>query len=161
MAKVSATRQVREEGWIAESGSLIAVLFGMALVVGLLAGLGAQRYMRDFGHPVAIYQGSAPKEIVKLGYTDVAAYNIDHAREHAVIDKLLAAPVGSQMLWENPETGNRGVIWVARQAMLPNGAVCRDLVRHTLLNNTYRNTAGTTCRPANGSYPPEIPWHAE
>ena len=96
-----------------------------------------------------------------MGYHSENDFNADHAREQTVIQKLLAAPVGSQMLWENPETGNRGVIWVAGQHAGTDGGMCRDLVRHTLVNNSYRNTAGTTCRGGNSGYPDQIAWRAE
>jgi hypothetical protein len=139
----------------------IFLLFAMALVVGLLAGLGAQRIVQNYGRPAALRSGATPKEIVDLGYNSETDFKADHAREQAVITKLLVSPVGSQMLWENAETGNRGVIWVASQHTTPDGGVCRDLVRHTLLNNAYRNTAATTCHGVNAGYPDQIAWRAE
>ena len=150
-------RRVEEQ---ADGAGIILLLFALAMLIGLAVGFGVVRYNAELGRPMALYHGSsAPKEVIDQGYHNEADYNADRAREQAVLTHLLAAPVGSQALWENPETGNRGVIWVAREQK--GAEVCRDLVRHTLLNNAYRNTAATVCRDPSGAFPERVAWHQE
>ncbi len=149
--------RVEERG---DSAGLILLLFALAMLIGLVVGVGAVRYNAEFGRPMALYRGSsAPKEVIDQGYHNESDYNADRLREQAVLTRLLASPVGSQALWENPETGNRGVIWVASEHR--GAEICRDLVRHTLLNNAYRNTAATVCREPRGAFPERVAWHQE
>ena len=100
-----------------------------------------------------------------LGYHEERHYLADREQEHVTVERLLTLPVGAQALWENAETGNRGVIWVAgeREGIAPGeaGKLCRDLVRHTLLNNAYHNSLGTICHPPGKEYPGEVAWRIE
>jgi len=151
---------------LAEGAGMILLLFGFAVLIGLAVGFTAQRWATDPGRPISLYRSSgAPKEVVDQGYKSESDFNADHAREQETISRLLVAPVGTQVLWENPETGNRGVIWVASEHVgnqgAQNGQTCRDLVRHTLLNNTYRNTVGTTCHTAGKAFAADIAWQVE
>ena len=143
-----------------DGAGAIVLLFALAVLVGLGVGFGALRYAADPGRPLALHHSnSPPKQVIEAGYHNEADFNADRARERAVLTKLLAGPVGAQALWENPETGNRGVIWVASEQK--GAEICRNLVRHTLLNNTYRNSAATICHAPGQDFPADIPWHVE
>ncbi len=152
-------------GW--DSGFGVVAMFGLAVLVGLVAGLGAQRWAGLDRRPLALRQGPVAqkpvtqKEAVAEGYQTDADYLADHARERVVITRLLAAPVGSQQIWENPETGNRGVIWVARETVRADGGHCRGLVRHTLINNAFHDTEAVTCRANAGDFPSDVTWRPE
>ena len=144
----------------------VLMLFGAALTIGLLVGITAQHRATDPGNAAFLKSGrTVPRDVAAYGYTSMNDFNSDHLREQATITQLLQAPVGSQSLWENPETGNRGVIWVMKERQVERGAqpgqTCRDLMRHTLLNNAYRNTVGSTCRDKGQAYSAEIAWTPE
>ena len=151
---------------LADGIGAVMMLFGFALIIGLLVGITAQHWATDPGSTAYLKSGhSVPKDVRQFGYTSMSDFNSDHQREQATITHLLEAAVGSQSLWENPETGNRGVIWVMNERQVEQGAmrgqICRDLLRHTLLNNAYRNTAGTTCHVLGQAYSAEITWKPE
>jgi hypothetical protein len=151
-----------EPTWWSESGGAILLLLGLALLVGLVAGLGAQRYTQHLERPVVLYQHQGPsKTAAALGYDSDEDYIADRTRERAVIEKLLAAPVGTQLLWENPKLGNRAVILVTRDGARPDGAQCRELMRHSLVNEHFHATVATVCRAADGKAEEEILWRAE
>jgi surface antigen len=161
----------RREGlWVDdvwEGAGTIVALVGLAVLIGLAVGFAAQRWAADpafvvwHGGPT----GAVSKAASDLGYKVERDYLADRAREQATVERLLTLPVGSQILWENPETGNRGVVWVAgdhaADAAEPAGTFCRDLVRHTLLNNAYRNSLGTTCHAPGQPYSPDVAWRIE
>ena len=149
-----------------EGAGAIVLLFGLAVLIGLLVGFTAQRWATDPDFVAWRFRsGTVSKAASDLGYKAEGDYQADRQRERATIDRLLTMPVGSQALWENPETGNRGVIWVGGQhegaASGQPGKFCRDLVRHTLLNNAYRNSLGTTCQAPGERFPPDIAWRIE
>lgn len=146
-----------------DSGGGLVAMFLLALLVGVLAGLGVQHLARLPGRPMSLYHGTVTqKQAVEEGYEQDADYLADRARERAVITRLLAASVGSQQLWENPETGNRGVIWVANETATADGSRCRELIRHTLINNAFRDTETTACSAGpRGTISPDVTWRPE
>jgi surface antigen len=153
-----------EEAWDG-AGALVALL-GFAVLVGLGVGYSAQRWANDPGRlPGRFERHSVSKSAGALGYQTDEAFEADRKRETETVTRLLGMPVGSQLLWENPETGNRGVIWVAGEHAGGSGteanAICRDLVRHTLLNNSFRNTLGTTCRKPNQAFSADVTWQQD
>lgn len=74
----------------------------------------------------------------------------------AAMQKMGTAPVGTQVAWVNPESGNRGTQTPTSDPTIgSNGQLCRAYHETLYLKNgTQRQQDGTTCRDAAGD------WHA-
>ena len=83
---------------------MVLLLFGMALVIGILVGIGARSWTQqyDSGPPTARFSVGLSSEAVDLGYKSEAAYISDRDRASAAQDAVLASGPGAQRLWENP-----------------------------------------------------------
>ena len=153
-----------DDAW--DGAGAIVALFFFALLIGLLVGFTAQRWATSPEVAASRYSASAvSKAASELGYHEERAYQADRQHEQVTVERLLNLPVGTQQLWENPETGNRGVILVSGEragaASGEAGKTCRDLVRHTLLNNAFHNSLGTICRAPGEGFPGDVAWRVE
>jgi surface antigen len=72
------------------------------------------------------------------------------------MQQMASAPVGTQVAWANPESGNRGTQTPTAEATVDSqGQLCRSYHETVYLKNaTERQQDGITCRDANGD------WHA-
>lgn len=65
--------------------------------------------------------------------------------------RAMAAPVGEPIVWENPETGNRGHTVATRQgSVASSGQVCREYTTEIIVGGRPETMVGTACR--NGDY---------
>lgn len=145
---------------LSEGPNMIVLLFAMALVVGLLVGLGARQLTHRYSTNRQT-TGELPAAAVDLGYREARDYRIDTERASLALSDVLAAEAGSQRLWENAETGNRGIVWASEETRRTDGASCRALARRTLINGAFRHGAGVACRTASGGWDQKGGWHAE
>jgi len=143
-----------------DGASMILLLFAAALVVGVLAGLGVRSLQRSAAVRSAMEHAGTPlpAEAAGLGYRTEQAFAADRDMAAEALEAVLNDGPGAQRLWENAETGNRGVIWAAAATMQPNGVVCRSLARRTLINNAYRNAEAQACRNPTGQWEGGITW---
>lgn len=137
--------------------SLILVLFGVALLIGILVGLGA-RSLTSPDTDRGPEEGRLSAMAAHLGYHTEWDYAGDRKREAAALRQVLGAPPGAQHLWENVESGNRGVIWAAPEVPRADGGACRSLDRRTLVNGAFRSAQGKACRNARGVWDDAVQW---
>lgn len=143
---------------------MIFLMFGLAILVGVLVGLGARTWTRQYAERPILRDEERPplpSVAVDLGYKREEDYQSDRLRAVQATLEVLQGPPGGQRLWENAETGNRGVIWGAEEKRASNGALCRDLERRTLINSAFRNASAVACRDAQGRWSGEVAWHAD
>lgn len=148
--------------------NMILLLFVIALVIGILVGLGARSLTRHDGGASAAHQSQADwqpaavsAEASALGYRSDWDYSSDRRRASFALGRVMAGLAGEQRLWENPESGNRGVVWSAAEHAGDHGTICRDLVRRTLINNAFRSAAATVCRDPKQAWPTEVAWQGQ
>ena len=148
-------------GRLSDGPNMIVLLCGVAVAIALLAGLGARQFTRhlDTGRslPKAELSGAASE----LGYKGERDFRIDNERASLALSDVLGAQPGAQRLWENAESGNRGIVWASGETSGTDGATCRSLARRTLINGIFRNTASTACRTASGEWEQKGGWRAE
>jgi surface antigen len=123
---------------------MIGLLFALALVVGVLVGLGAHQLSRP--RDGRLSPGALSASAIDLGYKTERDFRMDSQRAETALAHVLAAGPGAQELWDNAETGNRGLIWASEENRRGDGTLCRNLARRTLINGAFRNAAGTACR---------------
>lgn len=118
----------------AVSGAVIGSQFGggsgktVAAVVGALAGAWV-------GNKVAAGMTAQDK-----GYYNGAA------------TRAASAPVGQQITWYNPESGNQGTITPTREGRDSSGSACREYQQTVTIGGKTERAYGTACKQADGSW---------
>ena len=118
----------------AVSGAVIGSQFGggsgktVAAVVGALAGAW-------IGNKVAAGMTSQDR-----GYYETAA------------SRAATAPVGQQITWSNPQSGNQGTIIPVREGRDSNGSACREYQQTVTIGGKTERAYGTACKQADGSW---------
>lgn len=101
---------------------------------------------------IAIGTGAALGGIGGLLMGSAAGESMDRAdRMYAQqsFHQAMRAPVGEQIVWENPETGNRGHTVATRQGSVPaTGQVCREYTTEIIVGGRPETMVGTACRNA-------------
>ena len=118
----------------AVSGAVIGSQFGggsgqtVAAVVGALAGAWV-------GNKVAQNMTAQDR-----GYYETAA------------TRAVAAPVGQQITWYNPQSGNQGTIVPVREGRDTTGNACREYQQTVTIGGKTERAYGTACKQADGSW---------
>ena len=118
----------------AVSGAVIGSQFGggsgktVAAVAGALAGAW-------IGNKVA--QGMTAQD---RGYYEGAA------------TRAASAPVGQQITWYNPQSGNQGTIVPVREGRDTSGNACREYQQTVTIGGNTERAYGTACKQADGSW---------
>lgn len=147
-----------------------AFLLGVVALVGLLTYWAAWSWQHRLNHsadPAAYRDGPAgdgpageavSAEAAGLRYVSQEAFRNDQSRAAAALGSVLARGPGAQEIWENHETGNRGLIWNTNETIRPDGAVCRHAERRTLINHVFHDGIAEVCRPAGGQWDADVTW---
>ncbi len=118
----------------AVSGAVIGSQFGggsgqtVAAVVGALAGAWV-------GNKVA--QGMTAQD---RGYYETAA------------NRAAAAPVGQQIVWNNPQSGNQGTITPVNEGRDSSGNACREYQQTVTIGGKTERAYGKACKQPDGSW---------
>jgi hypothetical protein len=141
--------------------NMVVLLIALALVMGLLVGLGARELARHHDTLRRPGRGELSAGASELGYKTERDFRIDSERADLALIDVLAGQPGSQRLWENAETGNRGIVWASEELPTNGGASCRSLARRTMINGVFRNGAGVACRTSSGGWEQKGEWRSE
>lgn len=118
----------------AVSGAIIGSQFGggsgqtVAAVVGALAGAWV-------GNKVAAGMTAQDR-----GYYETAA------------TRAASAPVGQQITWANPQSGNQGTIVPVREGRDSSGNACREYQQTVTIGGKTERAYGTACKQPDGSW---------
>jgi surface antigen len=66
--------------------------------------------------------------------------------------RAYTAPVGQQITWNNPQTGNSGVIVPVRDGYANNGAYCREFQQTITVGGQKQQAYGKACQQPDGSW---------
>lgn len=80
-----------------------------------------------------------------LDRADMAAANQATQRAHT-------APIGQQITWSNPESGNHGTVTPRREGTDNSGNYCREYQTTVTVGGKTEQAYGTACRQADGSW---------
>jgi len=64
----------------------------------------------------------------------------------------LEAPVGEQISWNNPDTGNYGYVTPTRDGTNADGSYCREYQQTIYVGGKQETGVGTACQQADGSW---------
>ncbi len=77
---------------------------------------------------------------------------VDRMKAEQAYARAATAPVGQQIAWNNPQTGNHGTIMPLREGTSASGSYCREFQQDVTIGNKTERAYGTACRQPNGSW---------
>lgn len=81
-----------------------------------------------------------------LGYSTAASYRADQSLASATLRSIMTSSAGTQQIWENRETGSRGLLQVEGSLLRGDGSDCRKFRQRLLLNGKLRENNVIACR---------------
>jgi len=78
--------------------------------------------------------------------------NADRAAYSRAENRAYAAPVGQQITWNNPQSGNSGTITPTRDGYASNGAYCREFQQTIMVGGQKQEGYGKACQQPDGAW---------
>lgn len=82
------------------------------------------------------------------GYLDWS----DAACAQQAAQRAYAAPLGTEIAWDNPQTGHRGSIAPIRDGTSASGHYCREFQQTVIIGGRRERAYGTACRQPDGAW---------
>lgn len=76
----------------------------------------------------------------------------DRLAANRATEQSLTSPVGEQISWNNPESGNRGTVVTTRDGYSNSGRYCREYQQNVVVGGKTEKAYGTACRQPDGSW---------
>jgi surface antigen len=76
----------------------------------------------------------------------------DQTYYQSAASRAATAPVGQQITWYNPDSGNQGTIVPVREGRDSNGSACREYQQTVTIGGKSTQAYGTACKQADGSW---------
>ena len=76
----------------------------------------------------------------------------DQMYANRAFNQAAAAPVGQQINWSNPESGNSGTYTTTRTGRTNTGAQCREFTQTIMIGGQAKQGVGTACQNPDGSW---------
>jgi len=76
----------------------------------------------------------------------------DHQYAEQASQRAYAAPIGERVVWNNPQSGNSGVVVPVRDGYTPSGSYCREFQQTIMVGGRSEQAFGTACRQPDGSW---------
>jgi len=77
---------------------------------------------------------------------------VDRSRAYDAQQRAYGAPMGSNVNWRNPRTGNYGYVTPTRDGYDQSGAHCREYQHTVTIGGRQEQAYGTACRQPDGSW---------
>ncbi len=127
-------------------GTIIGTLGGAALGGFLGSQIGSGTGNLAFTGLGVLVGGFAGNQIAKA-LTCEDKQQMNQANQQAQ-----AAPVGEQINWNNPDSGNSGTVTAVRDGTASNGQYCREFEQTVTVDGKTEQGQGVACRQADGSW---------
>ncbi|MCL2468664.1 MAG: RT0821/Lpp0805 family surface protein [Alphaproteobacteria bacterium] len=76
----------------------------------------------------------------------------DRAAMSGATSRAYTAPIGQQIVWNNPQSGNSGTITPVRDGTAANGAFCREFQQTIIVGGQQQQAYGRACQQPDGSW---------
>lgn len=76
----------------------------------------------------------------------------DQMYANRALTQAAAAPVGQQISWANPDTGNSGTYTTTRTGRTNSGSQCREFTQTIMIGGQAKQGVGTACQNSDGSW---------
>ncbi|WP_448207059.1 RT0821/Lpp0805 family surface protein [Azospirillum sp. sgz302134] len=118
---------------------------------GVVGGLAGSRFGGGSGKLVAVGVGT----LLGAALGNAAGKSLDRADQayaQQAVGQAYAAPTGSTIRWNNPQSGNWGTYTPTRDGTGPSGELCREYQTTISIGGQLQQGVGTACRQADGSW---------
>ena len=78
--------------------------------------------------------------------------NADRAMANQANQRALNSPIGEQITWNNPDSGNYGTVVPVRDGRSATGSYCREYTQTINVGGRSERAYGTACRQPDGSW---------
>jgi surface antigen len=78
--------------------------------------------------------------------------DVDKQKAKQAYTQATTAPVGQQITWNNPDSGNSGTVVPTREGMAENGNYCREFQQKVMIGGKEESAYGVACRQPDGSW---------
>lgn len=76
----------------------------------------------------------------------------DRSRASAAAQRAYTAPIGQQITWNNPQTGNSGTVTPVKDGYASNGEYCREFQQTITVGGQQKQAYGKACQQPDGSW---------
>ena len=76
----------------------------------------------------------------------------DQMYAQRAFNQAATAPVGQQITWSNPESGNSGAYVPTRTGRTSNGQTCREFKQTIVIDGRSETGVGTACQNSDGTW---------
>ena len=77
---------------------------------------------------------------------------VDKLKAERAYEKATTAPIGEEITWSNPESGNRGSVTPTREGTSTTGAYCREFQQTVVIGGKEEEAYGVACRQPDGAW---------
>ena len=78
--------------------------------------------------------------------------DIDRLRAGQAQARAQSAPLGEEILWDNPKSGHSGSVVATRDGASTSGRYCREFQHTVFIDGTAERGYGTACQEPDGSW---------
>ena len=76
----------------------------------------------------------------------------DRLSAASAVDQAQVGPIGETIIWDNPDTGNRGTVTPVREGTSTEGRYCREFVQSITIAGETQQGYGIACQEPDGSW---------
>ncbi len=76
----------------------------------------------------------------------------DKEKAERAYTQATTAPIGQQIKWDNPDSGNSGTVTPTREGTAENGNYCREFQQEVTIGGEAETAYGVACRQPDGSW---------
>ncbi len=77
---------------------------------------------------------------------------LDEMKAQQAYTQATTAPIGQQITWNNPKSGNSGTVTPTRDGTSSTGQYCREFQQTVVIGGREEAAYGTACRKPDGSW---------
>ncbi|QQR68931.1 MAG: glycine zipper 2TM domain-containing protein [Alphaproteobacteria bacterium] len=130
--------------------------WGQKQTVGTVVGAGGGALLgNQFGKGTGNVALTALGAVAGAWLGNEIGSSLDNADRSALMqaeNRAYSAPIGQQITWNNPQSGNSGVIVPVRDGQDGSGAYCREFNQSIVVGGQRQNGYGTACRQPDGTW---------
>ena len=76
----------------------------------------------------------------------------DKQKAEQAYTQATTAPIGQEITWNNPDSGNSGTVTATREGTAENGNYCREFQQEVTIGGKAETAYGVACRQPDGSW---------
>jgi len=78
--------------------------------------------------------------------------DVDRLKAEQAYQKATTGPIGEQITWSNPNSGNSGAVTPTREGTSSTGAYCREFQQTVTIDGRQEDAYGIACRQPDGAW---------